>query len=87
MDPLIFAEAKVKVGPSPGYPREESNSISILGLVKQCLREILVLLLTRHLSKGGVFLPEFSKSSMEGSSIGGSVEDEAWPEELLDAFL
>eukprot|EP00965_Chrysotila_dentata_P252936 6210962-Pleurochrysis_carterae.AAC.2 len=31
MDPLTFAEAKEKLGPSPGYPRDESNSTIILG--------------------------------------------------------
>eukprot|EP00965_Chrysotila_dentata_P162422 5364334-Pleurochrysis_carterae.AAC.1 len=31
MDPLIFADANAKLGPSPGYPSEESNSMLILG--------------------------------------------------------
>eukprot|EP00965_Chrysotila_dentata_P190935 6174206-Pleurochrysis_carterae.AAC.2 len=39
-----------------------------------------------HVSKG-VLLPVCSRSSREGSSIGGIVDDDAWPEELPDAFL
>eukprot|EP00965_Chrysotila_dentata_P229915 6197480-Pleurochrysis_carterae.AAC.1 len=42
MDPLIFADAKAILGPSPGNPSEESNSIEILGLQKQCFLDSLV---------------------------------------------
>eukprot|EP00965_Chrysotila_dentata_P262529 6214595-Pleurochrysis_carterae.AAC.2 len=51
MDPLMLAEANVMLGPSPGKPRVESNSIEILERVMVGLTDVFRELLKRGLSR------------------------------------